>query len=66
MLIEHNGKVLNKISTHIDLKYYNAEEDILICDLLIIDEDSKEILASDRYYPSSDFSLTQEELENLK
>jgi len=66
MLKEYNEQVLNKFSTHADLKHYNAEEDILIGDLVIMNEDNKEILASDRYYPTSDFNLTQEELEILK
>jgi len=66
MLKEYNEQVLNKFSTHIELKHYSQEEDILIGDLVIVDEDNKEILASDRYYPVSDFNLTQEELENLK
>jgi len=66
MLIEYNKQVLNKLSTHIDLRYYRQEEDILIGDLVIVDGDNKEILASDAYYPASDFNLTQEELESLK
>jgi len=66
MLKVYKEQVLNKISTHIDLRHYNQEEDILIGDLVIVNEDNKEILASDRYYPSSNFDLTQEELESLK
>jgi len=66
MLKVYKEQVLNKFSTHIDLRHYNQEEDILIGDLVIVNENSKEILASDRYYPTSDFNLTQEELEILK
>jgi len=66
MLKEYIEQVLDKFSTHADLKHYNVEENILICDLVIMNEDNKEILASDRYYPVGDFNLTQEELEILK
>jgi len=66
MLVAYNEQVLDKFSTHIDLKHYHVEEDILIGDLVIVNGDNKEILASDRYYPVGDFNLTQEELEILK
>jgi len=66
MLKEYIEQVLGKFSTHFDLKHYSQEEDILIGDLVIMDEDNKEILASDRYYSVSDFNLSQEELESLK
>jgi hypothetical protein len=61
--LEYKEKVLNKESTHIQIRTYLleiGEEETLsaIGDLVIKDGDSVEILADSRYYPASKFNLT--------
>lgn len=65
---EYVENVLRKQSTHANVKEYRVAGNILIYDLVRIENDVEEYLATDRYCSKDeeDFGLTEEELQELQ
>jgi hypothetical protein len=69
MLIEYKEQVLEKESTHINIKSFIQETELIVIGDLIIKteidgKENIEILADSRYYPASKFNLTIEDFND--
>lgn len=62
---EYKEQVLDQESTHVQIKNYIENENIVVCDLVVKEYEAVKVLATDRYYELP-FVLTEEEIESLK